>query len=86
MQEISVKKHGRDRELIPTFSPYEIYQYSDNMLKHLRKDASKKLEKTFYYNDVNTDRRNDNGAGLNTKGLDATQIEFLLGISRTSEK
>ena len=86
MQEISVKKHGRDRELIPTFSPYEIYQYSDNMLKHLRKDASKKLEKTFYYNDVNIDRRNDNGAGLNTKGLDATQIEFLVGISRTSEK
>ena len=56
------------------------------MLKHLRKDASKKLEKTFYYNDVNIDRRNDNGAGLNTKGLDATQIEFLLGISRTSEE
>ena len=28
-------KYGNDKQLIPTFSPYEIYQYSDSMLKQL---------------------------------------------------
>ena len=37
-------KYCSDKELIPTFSPYEIYQYSDAMLKHLPKDALKKLK------------------------------------------
>ena len=35
VKEISVTKYGSDKELIPTFSPYEIYQYSDAILKHL---------------------------------------------------
>ena len=34
---------------MPTFSPYEIYQYSDAMLKHLSKNALKKTEKTMLY-------------------------------------
>ena len=34
IKEISITKYGSDKELIPTFSPYEIYQYSDTMLKH----------------------------------------------------
>ena len=42
---ISVTKYGSNKELTPTFSPYEIYQYSDAMLKHLPKDALKKLKK-----------------------------------------
>ena len=49
LKEISITKYGSNKELIPTFSPYEIYQYSDSMLKHLPKEALKKLEKTLLY-------------------------------------
>ena len=41
---ISVTKYGSNKELTPTFSPYEIYQYSDAMLKHLPKDVLKQLK------------------------------------------
>ena len=41
--------YGHDKQLIPTFSPYEIYQYSGTMLKHLQKDYLKKMEKTLLY-------------------------------------
>ena len=44
VNEISVKKYGSDKELIPTFSPYKIYQYADAMLKHLPKDSLKMIE------------------------------------------
>ena len=43
IKEISVTKYGNRKQLIPTFSPYEIYQYSDSMLKHLPKDSSSVL-------------------------------------------
>ena len=43
--QISVTEYGSDKELIRTFSPYEIYQYSDAMLKYLPKDSLKELEK-----------------------------------------
>ena len=46
---ISITKYGSNKELIATFSPYEIYQYSDSILKHLPKDALKKLKKTMLY-------------------------------------
>ena len=87
IKKISVTKYSSDKELIPTFSPYEIYQYSDAMLKHLPKDALKKIEKTMlysketvYYNDVNIDRRNHNGDGLNTATLTAPRIVTLKKI------
>ena len=48
VKEISITKYSSDKELIPTFSPYEIYQYSDAMLKHLPKDALKKLKKQCF--------------------------------------
>ena len=48
VMEISVTKYSSDKELIPTFSPYEIYQYSDAMLKHLPKDALKKLKEQSF--------------------------------------
>ena len=48
IKEISVTKYGSDKELIPTFSPYEIYQYSDAMLKHLPKDSLKKMKKHYF--------------------------------------
>ena len=44
-----IKYDGSDKELIPTFSPYETYQYADAMLKHLSKDALKIIEETHLY-------------------------------------
>ena len=35
---------------MPTFSPCEIYQYSDTMLKHLPEKSLKKLLKTLLFN------------------------------------
>ena len=49
VKEISITRYGHDKQLIPTFSPYKIYQYSDTMLKHLSKDSLKKIEKTLLY-------------------------------------
>ena len=43
IKETSVTIYGNDKQLIPAFSPYEIYQYSDTMLKHLSKDSLKKF-------------------------------------------
>ena len=48
VKEISITKYGSDRELPPTFSPWEIYQYSDQILKHLPKDDLKQYKKLFY--------------------------------------
>ena len=45
VKEISITKYGSDKELPPTFSPWEVYQYSDQMLKHLPSDALKTLQK-----------------------------------------
>ena len=42
VKEISITIYGHDKKLMPTFLPYEIYQYSDSMLKHLPKNSSKK--------------------------------------------
>ena len=84
VKEISITKYGSDKELIPTFSPYEIYRYSDATLKHLPKDTLNFFEKTMlyskqpvYYNDVSIDRTNHNGDGLDTATLIAAQIVTL---------
>ena len=57
------------------------------MLKHVPKDALKKIVKTMlyskepvYYNDINIDRRNHNRVGLNTAALTAAQIVTLKEI------
>ena len=39
LKEISIITYGHDKQLIPTFSPNDICQYSDTMLKHLLKDS-----------------------------------------------
>ena len=49
VKEISITKCGSDNELSPTFSPWEVYQYSDKILKHLPKDSLKTIEKTDLY-------------------------------------
>ena len=81
VKEISITKYASNKELIPTFSLYETYQYSDAMLKHLLMDALKTIEKTHLYskqpvnyNDVTIDRRTHNGDGITTTGMNATQI------------
>ena len=68
VKEISVAKYGSDKELIPTFPPYEIYQYANSMLKHLPEKALKTIQKThlyskklLFYADMSLDRRNHNG-------------------------
>ena len=43
VKEISIIKYGINRELPPTFSPWEVYQYSDQMLKHLPADDLKTI-------------------------------------------
>ena len=48
IKEIGVTRYGNDKKLIPTFSPYQIYQYSDAMLKHLPKNSLKKLKKQCF--------------------------------------
>ena len=42
VKEISVTRYRNDKQLMPTFSPHEIYQYLDSMLKHLPKNTLKK--------------------------------------------
>ena len=35
VKEINITRYGNNKQLMSTFSPYEIYQYSDAMLRHL---------------------------------------------------
>ena len=49
IKEISIARYGKDKQLMPTFPPYEIYQYSDAMLKYLPEKALKKLQNDLLY-------------------------------------
>ena len=69
VKEVSITKYGSDKELPPTFTPWEVYQYSDTMLKHLSKDSLKTMQKhslyskeKVYYSSTGCDRRNFNGS------------------------
>ena len=48
VKEIDITKYGTNKQLIPTFTPQEIYQHSDAMLNYLPEKKSKKTEKTFF--------------------------------------
>ena len=81
IKEISITKYGSDKELPSTFSPWEVYQYSDQMLKHLPSDALKTIQKTLlyskkpvYFAQVGYDRRNYNSKDLTYTGLNAAEI------------
>ena len=81
IKEISITKYGSHKELIPTFSPCKIYQYSGTMLKHLPKDLLKNIEKTMlyskqsvYFNKTTIDRRIHNGTSA-TKANDAKDMK-----------
>ena len=76
VKEISVTKYGSNKEIPPTFTPWEIYQYSDNMLKHLPSDALKTIAKTLLYDkkevyfvQTTYDRRNYNETNVVVTGL-----------------
>ena len=45
IKDISITRYGNDKQLMPTFFPYEIYQYADAMLKYLPKKALKNIKK-----------------------------------------
>ena len=82
MQEISITKYGSDKELPPTFSPWEVYQYSDQMLKHMPSQALKTIQKTHLFSRkpanfaVSYERRNHNAAGITLTGLNAAEQTF----------
>ena len=64
IKEINITMYGNDKQLMQTFPPYEIYQYSDAMLKYLPEKALKKIKKTMLhsnktvsYNKSTTDMR-----------------------------
>ena len=61
--------------MIPKFSHYKIYQYSESTLKDLPAETLKQLKKHFY--NVNIDRRNHNGGGLATTGPTVAEITTL---------
>ena len=72
-------KYGNNKQLIRTFSPYEIYQYSDSMLKHLPKKLLDKIKKTmlysnkpFDYNRTTIERRTFNS----TTPADITELNI----------
>ena len=84
VKEISITKHGSGRELPPTFTPWEIYQYSDAMLKHLPKASLKTIQKhllyskePIYYGNTAYERRNFNSSNLVTAGLNTAEITAL---------
>ena len=92
VKEISVTKYGSDKELIPTFLPDEVFQYSTSMLKHLTKDVLTKIEKTLiyskkpiYYNLTSPNKRVDNSAGGTQpaeKKKNATDLNILKIITK----
>ena len=49
IKEISVTKYGTNKELTPTTTPQEIYQYSDAMLKHLPAKSLKVIGNDLLY-------------------------------------
>ena len=87
---ISITKYGNDKELPPTFSPWEVYQYSDQMLKHLPADDLKPIQKIFlfskkpvYFSSVSYNRRKYNSEGLTYTGLTAAQTTEKKNMQKT---
>ena len=66
---------------LPTFSPWEVYQYSDQMLKYMPTDYLKTIQKTHlyskkpvYFANESYERRNHNFSGVSTTGLSSKEI------------
>ena len=86
IKEIGVTRYDNDKQLVPTFSLYETYQYSESMMKHLTKDSPQKLEKTvlssekpIYFNKTTIDRRinkESGGGNATSKANDAKELNI----------
>ena len=74
IKEIDIMKYGTNKSLFPTTTPKEIYRCSDEMLKHLPKNALKIIETDLLYSKKrviiqnNLDRRNHNLSPANSNG------------------
>ena len=93
VKEISITKYGSDKELPPTFLPWEVYQYSDEMLKHLPSDSLKTIQKTHlyrkkpvYFASENYERRNHNFSGVVTTGFKCNSNSKYQKITRNKSK
>ena len=49
IKEIDIKKLGDDQPILPTINTVEIYKYSDQILKHMRKNSLKLIEKDLLF-------------------------------------
>ena len=81
IKEISITKYGSDKELPPTFSPWEVYQYSDQMPKYMPTDYLNTIQKMHlyskkpaYFPSESYERRNHNFSGVSTTGLSSKEI------------
>ena len=76
VKEINIIKYGTNKQLIPTSTPQEIYQYSDAMLRHLPEKYSKKLRKHVLFSEkeviytAGVDRRLHNDDNANKRSDD----------------
>ena len=73
-------KYGSDKELPTTFSLWEVYQYSDQLLKHMPTNALKTIQKTHlfsrkpvYFADTSYERRNHNAANIDFTRLSTAE-------------
>ena len=47
--EIDIKRYGNDVPILPLTNTVSIYQYSDEILKHMSKDALKAIQNDILY-------------------------------------
>ena len=80
IKEVSITKYGTDKELPPTSSPWEVYQYLDQLLKHMPTNALKTIQKThlfsrkpIYFADTSYEKRNYNDANVDFTGLSTAE-------------
>ena len=81
IKEVCITKYGTDKELPPTSSPWEVYQYLDQLLKHMPTNALKTIQKTHlfsrkpvYFANTSYERRNHNAANIDFTGLSTAEV------------
>ena len=50
IEEIDIKRYGNEISILPQTNRVNIYQYSDEIFKHMQKDALKTIQNDFWYN------------------------------------
>ena len=64
IKKVSITKYGTNIELIPTTTPQEIYQYSDDMVKHLPTKFLKLVQHDLLYSQKSVAFSNNQGRSL----------------------